>query len=170
MAVFLLMTQALLCAALVTDLMWGKIPNCITIPAMIAGLWCHLVWPGQGGALFAVKGLLLGGGLLIFFFVLGGVGGGDVKLFAAMGALLGPQAVLATFVYTALAGAAISLFLLAGQKKRPVFKEAGRDLVCFFLARCPASPSPQRQSFPYSIPAAAGFGIYLIRLARGNVI
>lgn len=47
-----------------------------------------------------------------FFFVLGGLGGGDVKLIAALGAVLGHPAIWPALFWIALAGAVLSLVAL----------------------------------------------------------
>ena len=46
-------------------------------------------------------------------YLLGGTGGGDVKLFAATGTLLGPTATMWAFVFTLIAGGAIALLVAA---------------------------------------------------------
>ena len=55
----------------------------------------------------------LGIALLILFHLLGGMGGGDVKLMGAVGAFLGPKGVLIAFLATALIGGIYALILLS---------------------------------------------------------
>ena len=59
-----------------------------------------------------MKGLLVGFGLFFLPFVLGGLGGGDVKLVMAVGAIAGPEYTLYAAAYCALAGGVIALALL----------------------------------------------------------
>jgi prepilin peptidase CpaA len=66
---------ALACA--LTDLTTGKIPNCITLPALAAGL---LVGHPLG---------VLACAPALWLFARGKLAGGDVKLVAALGALVG---------------------------------------------------------------------------------
>jgi prepilin peptidase CpaA len=73
----------------VTDVRDRRIPNWLTYGGLVAALRvrCALLsWLGLRGGLL---GLLLGGGIFFLLFVLGGMGGGDVKLMAAVGAWAG---------------------------------------------------------------------------------
>ncbi len=103
----------LLCAlALYFDLALRKIPNYLTFPAMLLGLFYHVLTGGWGGLWLALSGLLLGGGLFLPPFALGGMGAGDVKFLAAVGALQGARFVLAAALLAALAGGAAALLCL----------------------------------------------------------
>ena len=154
---------ALLCSGLFTDLMWRKIPNCITLPAMLAGIWFHVSCPESGGAgaAFALTGICAGGGLLLLPFAMGGIGGGDVKLFAAMGAFSGPVDICFIFAYAAIAGGVISLLLIVLRQQWHRIKSLGPDLLLFALDPGRPVTSPGRESIAYSVPAAIGYGIYL---------
>ena len=103
---------ALLLAALFFDLTRKKIPNFLTFPVMLWGLLAHTITGGPEGFLFSVYGLLLG--LAIFFipFMLGGMGGGDVKLLGAIGALKGLQFVFCAAVFTAFCGGILAVIYL----------------------------------------------------------
>ena len=77
-------------AASAEDLWRRRISNWIPVAGVIGGLGWHLSQRGGMGLLTALGGML--GAFLVFlvFYLLGGMGGGDVKLMAAFGALLGP--------------------------------------------------------------------------------
>jgi prepilin peptidase CpaA len=75
--------------ATITDLRSFKIHNLLTIPLLISGLAYHGLVTGQDGFVSSVLGALFGFGVLALFFLVGGVGGGDVKLLAGVGAWLG---------------------------------------------------------------------------------
>ena len=113
--------------------------------------------------MFAFKGILTGGGLLIILFVLGGMGGGDVKLLAALGAWLGPGAVLQIFIYGAAAGAMIAIFLVIFKKKKITLMRIWNDLVFFSITGKKIPLSGHENGFPYSIAIATGFIIYVIK-------
>lgn len=113
--------------------------------------------------MFALKGALTGGGLLIILFVLGGMGGGDVKLLAALGAWLGAGAILQVFIYGAAAGAIIAIFLLIFKKKKMTLMRIWNDLIYFSITGKRVPLSGLENGFPYSIPIAAGFAIYVIK-------
>ena len=125
-------------AATVTDLRTGRIPNKLTASAMGAGLVFWLVAglvAGRGlvGAEGAISGTLtasflgLLSGLIPFaiLVMMGGLGGGDMKLMGAIGAwgahtVTGDPAwriVLDTTVYALLAGALIAIVLMIKHKR-----------------------------------------------------
>lgn len=72
-----------------TDLAHHKVYNWVTIPGIIAGLLLNFAFQGFQGLGNSLLGLIIGGGLFLIFFLMGGMGGGDVKLMGAVGALGG---------------------------------------------------------------------------------
>lgn len=99
-------------AAALSDIRRRKIPNALTVPAAIAGLAFHVLTAGWAGALMSFNGFLVGFALLLIPFVLGGGGGGDVKLLAALGAWLGPVNLLLAFVLGVGLGALLATLAL----------------------------------------------------------
>jgi prepilin peptidase CpaA len=80
--------------AVVTDFRSSRIPNWLTLPAIVAGI-CAQTWTnGMAGMMFSLAGL--GGGLALFLILhlSGNIGAGDVKLMAAVGAMVGPYGAL----------------------------------------------------------------------------
>ena len=100
----------------VTDIWKFKVYNALTLPLLVAGLMYHGFHDGAPGLMLSAIGMLCGFGVLILFFLLGGYGGGDVKLLAAFGAWLGPEAVLYVFIAGSLVAGvyALGLVLLYG--------------------------------------------------------
>lgn len=121
--VFLSALAFVLALASYLDERYTKVPKWLTLPALglgllfscVRGAWLAAndmgVWlfaaPGPvlgfvDGLLFALAGLVVG--FLVFFgiWLLGGCGGGDVKLFAALGAWLGPYLVFCVLVVSLL--------------------------------------------------------------------
>jgi len=84
--------------SVLSDILFRKIPNTITLGGLIVGLILHtVVGIFDGGALGALRGfgIALGGAFACGFIPFiawkkGEMGGGDVKLFAALGAIMGP--------------------------------------------------------------------------------
>ncbi|MAE68117.1 MAG: hypothetical protein CMJ18_28035 [Phycisphaeraceae bacterium] len=110
-----------LAIAAVTDWREGRIPNWLTVPAMVGGLvfWslAGLIDRGTPGAADAAvaSGLALAAGFVPMFVVAyaGGFGGGDVKLMGAVGAISADwRCVLATLVYALLVGGVMSIFIM----------------------------------------------------------
>ena len=103
---------SLLLLSLYFDLTKKKIPNFLTFPIMLWGLFIHSFTGGFAGFQFSLYGLLLGLGLFFIPFVLGGMGGGDVKLLGAIGALQGAQFVFRAALFTALCGGFLAVIYL----------------------------------------------------------
>jgi len=99
------------------DITMKRIPNIITFPVILWGLLSYTIVGGFSGTKFSGFGLLAGLGVFIIPFILGGMGGGDVKLMAAIGALKGWRFVFYTTIYTGIAGGIIVILILIKKKK-----------------------------------------------------
>ena len=89
------------------------------------------------------------------------MGGGDVKLLAALGAWLGCAAVLNIFLFGSVTGAFVAAGLVFFKKRRLNLMNVLNDMLFFALTRKRVKPSEDSENFPYSIPMAAGFLIYI---------
>lgn len=86
------------------DLRYREIPDVLTIPGMIAGIYLNCLSNSFDGLLLSLSGIMFGF-LTIFFcgtmsMCLVGrpqIGGGDLKLMAMIGSLFGPLYVLLVF-------------------------------------------------------------------------
>ncbi len=104
---------ASLCASIgaVSDVRTRRIPNFLTVSSLAFGLLLHLgtgSWRAMG--LAAAAGLA-GGAVFFIFFIVGGMGGGDVKLMAAVSCIAGFGHLLEIFIATALMGGLFALAL-----------------------------------------------------------
>ena len=142
------------------DLKTRRIPNALTVTAVVAGL----VFRAPLG-LHAVAGGLLGVSLALLLaaplFMLGALGGGDVKLLAGAGAFLGPKQLVGACLLIALLG---GVFALA----EAIRKGALRALllnVFYMMSRwwspdrrnlAPTLVPPVRMTIPYGVPIAVG--------------
>ncbi len=102
----------LLILAVYYDIKTKKIPNKITIPAIIIGIIWATVNSGFNGFLIHSFGFLLGFTVFLIPYMLGGMGAGDVKLMAAIGAIKGWKFILLTSLWTALAGGIIVIVVM----------------------------------------------------------
>jgi len=98
--------------AAIFDLRFRRIPNWLTLPAILVGFGLNTFlyeWKGLRAA-----ALGLGLAFLIYFplYLLRGMGAGDVKLMGAIGSLAGPANWFGIFVLTAILGGAVALVLL----------------------------------------------------------
>ena len=162
-----------LCLALlittIYDLKYKKIPNLITFPLAIVGVFYHSIFFGLDGLLFSSAGLFLGIGLFLPVYVFGGMGAGDVKLMGAAGAVLGAKGVFIAALLTALFGGLYALLLLAIHHRyaRAFISRTWAVLKTFALTRqyIPvASPHPvqNRPRLCYGVAIAMGVFTYLI--------
>jgi prepilin peptidase CpaA len=95
--------------ACITDLRARRIPNWLTFGSAALALGVHVTLDGWAGAQQAGAGWIVGTLLFLPLFLLGGMGGGDVKLLAAFGAWLGAGEVLWLAAYTSMAGGVIAI-------------------------------------------------------------
>jgi len=72
------------------DFRTHKIPNWLTVPALLLGIAMHIVVAGWPGAKTSLEGAGLALALLLPLVLLRGLGAGDWKLMGAVGAFLGP--------------------------------------------------------------------------------
>lgn len=102
----------ILIIAVVTDILFHKIPNWLTFPTMIIGIGYHTYMNGYQGLLFSISGLFLGIALFIPFYLAAGMGAGDVKLLGSVGSILGVKGVFIAFLGTGIIGGVYALILL----------------------------------------------------------
>lgn len=150
-----LLCLVLCLAAVFFDLRHHRIPNALTITALIVGLGLSLTmgWYGFAGAVMAV---VLLGGIFALFAAVGGMGWGDVKLMAAVGALLGWPLpgwaiVLYALLYTAMCGGVLAVIAAVRQGRLKAALRATVDL--------PRSAKKKKSSgvvIPYGVAIAAG--------------
>jgi len=150
-----------------TDVKWGKIPNWLTLTGILIGLSCNAYLGGREELMRSVLGVVLGVGLLFIPYVMGGMGGGDVKLLGMIGSFTGPMATLLIFLSSAIIGMIVSLLLILVV---PRYRRSWAGRVRLWLGReQPASddrlPSGKvpRIALPYGAVLAAGtlFFLYL---------
>jgi len=106
-----------LIVACYTDLSVKKVYNWTTLPGMLLGLTLHAGLQGMQGFMDSLLGCGLG--LVVFgtAYLMGGMGGGDVKLAGAIGALGGVSLSFWSIVYSGFIGGIMALVLLVWQGK-----------------------------------------------------
>lgn len=87
--------------AMVEDLLRREIPNWIPVTALIGGVTASVWMSGWAGLGSSILGSLLGFAVFLVFYILGGMGGGDVKLMGGLGAVLGASRILEAALWTA---------------------------------------------------------------------
>jgi prepilin peptidase CpaA len=105
-------------AATVDDLARRKIANWIPAAALAGGFGWQIGQDGWAGALHALTGAAAGFAVFLAFYLLGGMGGGDVKLMAGFGALLGTGRLIEAALWTAGVGGLLALGAVVYQSVR----------------------------------------------------
>jgi prepilin peptidase CpaA len=98
--------------ATLTDLIFGKIYNWITLPTAMAGLLASGYFLGWGGVGQALLGFAAGMLFYGWLFGLKVMGGGDVKLLMALGTWAGPQYTAEVAVLGVLIGGVFAFVIL----------------------------------------------------------
>jgi len=130
-------------AAMAEDLWRKQISNWTSLTALLSGIAWNAFrsgWTGLGTALLGA-----GCGFVVFlaFYLLGGMGGGDVKLMAGLGSLLGAGRLLEAALWTSAVGGLIALGYLAVRALR-------------------RKPAEKKESIPYAPAIAIGAWLSLI--------
>jgi prepilin peptidase CpaA len=112
----------LICASVVAlagafhDARSRRIPNRLTYAAIAAGFAVRAALGGWLGLESAVWGALAAGGVFFLLFVVGGMGGGDVKLMAAVGAWAGLNQAVPILLAAALAGGVLAIVYMIANR------------------------------------------------------
>jgi prepilin peptidase CpaA len=93
----------------VKDVRGRRIPNWLTYSGILAALAVRPLLSGWHGLADGLLGVLAGGGIFYLLFLLGGMGGGDVKLMAAVGAWAGVAQTTYILMATAIAGGILAV-------------------------------------------------------------
>lgn len=158
--------DVLLCAtlviALVIDLKTRRIPNALTLPAMLLGVLFAASWK-EAAMRAGLVVLVLGSGYL--FFAVGIIGAGDVKLAAAVASLKGWDFLVATLIGAAIVGLFVAIFALAKQGDLvPFVRRIGNavgDVAFRGIAPAPILGA-EKQTIPYAVVLAGGAFLALV--------
>jgi len=154
---------AFLFFAVASDLRFHRIPNWLTLPALLVAL---IVSPWAGatsGPLEAAMGAALGFALLVGPYAFGGMGAGDVKALMVLGAWLGLEATLGAAVWAVIAGGAFALIMLVLHGELGSFaRRWGRTLLgTLALRRISYEPPADGSIAAGGIPFAAAIAVGL---------
>jgi len=151
----LLLVAGLAVTAAVFDLRQRRIPDVLTVPAVLAGITIHTARSGWDGLVFSLLGIAIGGGALLLFFIIGGMGLGDVKLMAGIGALGGFRFAISVLVLTGVAGGIMAIGKLIVWYRKKSAKEKDVKL-SEFPADSRVGDSPLKETMPYGVAIAVG--------------
>ena len=147
-------------AAIVDDLARRRISNWIPCSAFAAGLILQTIQSGWKGAGSALLGTITGACVFLIFYLLGGMGGGDVKLMAGFGSLLGVHRLLEAALWTAGCGGVMAVLVIGVRSVRGVMRRKSPDAMA-----SPGDAQAARRradSIPYAPAIAAGVWLSLV--------
>lgn len=116
------LTAVVLLVAAITDMQSRRIPNWLTVPAIIVVLLIHLIWPTTA-AWFYLIGLLPAIAMIIGTLTKKQFGWGDIKLMAFLGLAIGGYAPIFAFGISLIfmtMYAVIQLFVRSGKQGLPM--------------------------------------------------
>jgi len=101
----------------IKDLRGRTIPNLLTYSGISFGLSFRVAIGGWPALKIGVLGMLIGGGLFYLLFLVGGMGGGDVKLMAAVAAWAGTLQTIHILTITAMAGGILAIVYMVRHRQ-----------------------------------------------------
>jgi prepilin peptidase CpaA len=157
-------------AATIDDLARRHIANWIPAAALAGGFGWQIgqngFWPGAG---YALSGAAVGFAVFLIFYLMGGMGGGDVKLMTGFGALLGAPRLLEAALWTAGIGGVFALGVLAVRAAKRVLGLGTNRGQKEALADASATVTPEETQTKESIPYAPAItlGVWLSLVPKG---
>jgi prepilin peptidase CpaA len=153
-------------AAIIDDLARRRIANWIPCFAFLSGLALQSVQNGWRGAGSALLGTITGAAVFLIFYLLGGMGGGDVKLMAGFGAVLGVKTLLEAALWTAGCGGVMALLVISAGYVRQLWKKrrSGASETAVGKVEPVGEVQDQRRadSIPYAPAIAMGVWLSLV--------
>lgn len=154
--IFLYAVVILSVAAMATDLLWGRIYNWLTFPALIAGLALSFWLGGWTLGLNSLYGVVAALLLYGWMFALGWMGGGDVKFLMALGAWGGLYFAESVAILGVLLGGVMSILILTFKGRIIDFS---KRMYHFFLTLSSKDLEPELKvdktlTMPFGIPIA----------------
>ncbi|MCS6953295.1 MAG: A24 family peptidase [Bryobacterales bacterium] len=153
----------------VYDLRYRRIPNWLTLSALLFGVALNASRFGWSGLQSAAAGLGLA--VVIYFpmYLVRGMGAGDVKLMAALGSIVGPAHWFTIFLISSILGALCAVALLAWKGRlRRTLQNVGFMLKELFYLRPPYLRReeldvrhPMAVKLPHGLMVAVGTAAFL---------
>jgi prepilin peptidase CpaA len=155
-----------------TDWQFRRIPNWLTMPALLVGIAANSLALGWAGAKSSLLGAALGLGLLLPLVLLKSLGGGDWKLAGALGAFLGPSRLLDVLVVSVLVAGVMAVALIVwkrqiGRTLRNLLHLLGSLLALHLPGPEISLDNPDSLKVPFGVAIAVGVVLYTARQSWG---
>lgn len=111
------MAAALIVAA-ISDCLFRRIPNGVSLLILVAGCGFQFCESGLSGLWLGLQGFWVGFAVALPLYLFAGLGGGDLKLLAAGGVLLGPSLILQAVAWSAVLGGVVALIAVLVSPQR----------------------------------------------------
>ena len=139
------------------DLRTERIPNVLTFSTAAFGVVLAASGLGQLSVAASLAGFGLGMLLMLPGHVLGGTGGGDVKLLGGLGSMLGPDRIVMAFLYSAIAGGLFAVaYAIARGRLQTTLRGTARLIATPAAAKQEIDAPAAGNRFPYGPAIAAG--------------
>jgi prepilin peptidase CpaA len=152
-------------AAVIDDLSRRHIANWIPAAALVGGFGWQIGRGGWHGALTALGGTVTGFLVFLIFYLLGGMGGGDVKLMAGFGALLGAGRLLEAALWTAGVGGILAVCVIGWKSLRKWMGRNDPNRAAGLGQELSEEEKEREATIPYA-PAIA-LGVWLSLVPKG---
>ena len=148
-----------------TDLRWRRIPNWLTVPALLVGIAANSAFNGFSGLKTSLLGVLVGLALLLPFVLLRSLGAGDWKLAGALGAFTGPGLLMNLLLGSVFVAGVMAMALVIYKRRtRQTIRNIGHILVSLVTFRLPGSQvsldNPDSLKVPYGVALAFTVVLY----------
>jgi prepilin peptidase CpaA len=153
-----------------TDWRSRRIPNWLTVPALLLGIATNSFAMGWTGAKDSLLGAGLGLGLLLPFVLVRSLGGGDWKLVGALGAFLGPPRLLAVLLATILVAGLMAVVLIVWKKRvGQTLRNLAHMVAALFTLHLPGTEvsldNPESLKIPFGVAVAVAVVLYTVSQA-----
>ncbi len=157
-----------------TDLRWRRIPNWLTVPALLIGVIANTVLSGWSGLKASLLGAALGLALLLPFVMLRSLGAGDWKLAGALGAFTGPGLLVDLLLASILVAGVMAVVLVIYKgRTRQTVRNIGHILLSLVTFRLPGTQvsldNPDSLKIPYGVALSFTVVLYGILSKLGVV-
>ncbi len=157
-----------------TDLRWRRIPNWLTVPALLIGVVANTVLGGLSGLKASLLGAVLGLALLLPFVLLRSLGAGDWKLAGALGAFTGPGLLVDLLLASIfVAGVMAVVLVIYKRRTRQTIRNIGHILISLVTFRLPGArvslDNLESLKIPYGVALAFTVVLYGILWKLGVV-